>query len=642
MTRLKASEIPAPAAEDSLTTRAIHPEIQPSSPLLSRTRENTDVPAEAPRNLRKRKRSVSTPISPEPSGPECVANGKASDVATASLGNGGHEEAGNKFIDEEPRNDEENDSDNESFASSLVAPRNADLTNQDDSRASSVVLEQPLLLQGRTPVPEDAPVFHGHGKFKAGFQALKTIRQASENRVQGLEREEEGAKERRQEKERPVAAKAGSRKPSENDSMDSKQAKRLPPLVLPGVSTQPSLPSASTSQSPMTPTSALPPSSPTVITTEVTTPTHQEQAVEGPTEPDRELAKKPSVKTVKRTTSRKRTVFEPKSTRSQCRYRKISVPREENGPRVTFCVPQCSLNDKELMEEEDITDDGLATVRDFERLWDHVEEQDLSPYLIGVIRQLVGLDLLRENEVYYLPTDEEIKQMEKRHRREERRRNRKSVGGAANMESSSIAGRPGSISAAIPTSQPSLSQIEKGRPGPPSSLAESVSTVSTRSRVDKRDPARSISGDEMKNGERGGRTKRRRTGKERDGNSSRSTPSIREDSAAPSTAGSPAPSQPVTEHVPTRRSRRTLKKAVSADAQAYRPPLSSGESSEGELENAKARRKSARGGTKGLKRRRTGGAGDSLIPSAAGGVGDHDAPLSPQSTRSKRAKIDEK
>jgi hypothetical protein len=64
------------------------------------------------------------------------------------------------------------------------------------------------------------------------------------------------------------------------------------------------------------------------------------------------------------------------------------------------------------MEEEEITDDGLATVRDFERLWDHVEEQDLSPYLIGVIRQLVGLDLLRENEVYYLPTDEEIKRME--------------------------------------------------------------------------------------------------------------------------------------------------------------------------------------------------------------------------------------
>jgi hypothetical protein len=66
------------------------------------------------------------------------------------------------------------------------------------------------------------------------------------------------------------------------------------------------------------------------------------------------------------------------------------------------------------MMEEEITDDGLATVRDFERLWDHVEEQDLGPYLIGTIRQLVGLDLLRENEIYYLPTDEEIKQLEKK------------------------------------------------------------------------------------------------------------------------------------------------------------------------------------------------------------------------------------
>jgi hypothetical protein len=66
--------------------------------------------------------------------------------------------------------------------------------------ASSVVSEQPLLLQGHSPVPEDAPVFHGHGKFKAALQALKLLRQTSEqNRAQERERETEPAKEKVQE-----------------------------------------------------------------------------------------------------------------------------------------------------------------------------------------------------------------------------------------------------------------------------------------------------------------------------------------------------------------------------------------------------------------------------------------------------------
>lgn len=545
-----------------------------------------------------------------------------------TLGSGEHDEASHELTGEE------HDSDDESFASNLVVPRNADPSSHDGSRASSIVQEQPL-LQGRTPVPDDAPVFHGHGKFKAGLQARKQFRQKPENWAQGPGREQEMTKEKAREREPPVGVKTESRTPSEEGPKDSTDAKKPLSLVLPAAPTQLSLPSTSTSQSPMTPTPVLP-SSPTATTvpTEVTSPSHQE-----PTEPDRELIKKPVVKTVKRTTSRKSSFFEPKSTRSQCRYRKISLPREEDGPRVTFCVPQCSLNDKELMEDEDITDDGLATVRDFERLWDHVEEQNLSPYLVGVIRQLVGLDLLRENEVYYLPTDEEIKQMERKQKREVQKKSRKSIGGAANVESTSLTG---SVSATSLTPQPSLSQVEKGKFGPPPSFTESVSTASTRSKVGRGGPSRSISGDDVTDGEGDGRKKRRRTGKERDGNSLRNTPSIREDSAAPSIAGSPAPSQSTAERTPVRRSQRALKKAISTDAQAYKPTFSSGESSAGELENSKKKRKSTRGGTKGLKRRRTEGAGDSSILSTAGGAGDHDAPLSPRSRRSKRAKVDEK
>ena len=642
-TRLKASEISISGAEDSRTTETIRPDIQPSLHSLTQAQGDTIIPTETQENLRKRKRSLSIPVDLELCGPGSAARDKVSDMVTASIRNEDHEDRG--LADSEPqKNGEGHDSDNESFASSLIAPRSDNPPSQEASRSPSVAPEQPLLLQGQTPVPEDAPVFHGHGKFKAALQALKLLRRTSEQ-TRAEERERDA--ERPKEKKRSIASKTGFGEPSESGSKGSGETKQPPSLILPEVSTQPSLPSASTSQSPRTPTSALPPSSPTVVTApaEITPSPHQSQMTREPPEPDREDIRKPAVKSVKRTTSRKHVLVEPKSTRSQCRYRKISLPREENGPRVTFCVPQCSLNNKELMEEEDITDDGVATVRDFERLWDHVEEQNLNHYLIGVIRQLVGLDLLRENEIYYLPTDEEIKRVERRQKREERRKSRKHIGGTPSEEGAGLFGRSDSVSATTRASQPSLSQPEKGKFGPPSSFAESISTTaSTRSKIGRGGSARSISEDEISDGEFGGRaSKRRRMDKERgrDGSSRRNAPGVREDSAGLSTAGSPAPSQSTTERTPARRSQRTLKRAT--DAQAYKPPVSGDdESSEDGLVNTKARRRSARGGAKGLKRRRTEGTADSLIPFTAGGTGDRDAPLSPRSTRSKRAKIDEK
>ena len=91
-------------------------------------------------------------------------------------------------------------------------------------------------------------------------------------------------------------------------------------------------------------------------------------------------------------------------TRSHCRYHKISVPKEEGGPRVCFLVPGCSLNDKELMEDEEIEDHGDATHEDSLRMVKDVETLDFDAYLIGTLRQLVGLDILREQEVFYLPS----------------------------------------------------------------------------------------------------------------------------------------------------------------------------------------------------------------------------------------------
>ena len=51
------------------------------------------------------------------------------------------------------------------------------------------------------------------------------------------------------------------------------------------------------------------------------------------------------------------------------------------------------------MKEEHIKDHGNVDSGDLHKLLPHVEQLNLSSYLLGVLRQLVGVDLLRENEV---------------------------------------------------------------------------------------------------------------------------------------------------------------------------------------------------------------------------------------------------
>lgn len=92
-----------------------------------------------------------------------------------------------------------------------------------------------------------------------------------------------------------------------------------------------------------------------------------------------------------------------RSTRSQCKYHKITLPMEENGRRVCFLVPGCSLTNQELMKEENIEDRGEAKYEDSLRMIQNIDHLDFDQYLIGVLRQLVGLDILREGEVFYLP-----------------------------------------------------------------------------------------------------------------------------------------------------------------------------------------------------------------------------------------------
>ncbi|KAI0317142.1 hypothetical protein OF83DRAFT_177794 [Amylostereum chailletii] len=110
-------------------------------------------------------------------------------------------------------------------------------------------------------------------------------------------------------------------------------------------------------------------------------------------------------------------------TRSNCRFHKISLPREEGGPRLSFIVPGCSLGDGELMNDEEIVDHGFATIEDHGRMIPDIESLEFNPYMVGVLRQLVGVDLLREQEVFYLPNPGE----ELPKKRRKKKKSRKSV-----------------------------------------------------------------------------------------------------------------------------------------------------------------------------------------------------------------------
>ena len=146
-------------------------------------------------------------------------------------------------------------------------------------------------------------------------------------------------------------------------------------------------------------------------------------------------------------------------TRSHCRYHRISLPKEDGGPRVCFLVPGCSLNDEKLMANEEIEDHGDATQEDSLRMIKDIESLDFDSYLIGILRQLVGLDILREQEVFYLPRpgEEVVRKVSPRKERS---------GVFKGADSSSYAGSPGySGSIRSPASVKA-----------PASLADSTST----------------------------------------------------------------------------------------------------------------------------------------------------------------------
>ncbi|KAK7057541.1 hypothetical protein R3P38DRAFT_2497593 [Favolaschia claudopus] len=160
-------------------------------------------------------------------------------------------------------------------------------------------------------------------------------------------------------------------------------------------------------------------------------------------------------------------------TRSHCRFHKISLPEDDEdktGPRVFFVVPGCSLGDGELMKEEDIRDLGDATTEDGERMTPDLHGYGINSYLEGVLRQLVGVDILREQAVFYLPRPGETpvvpEPREHGHERSSSKQMRVASGG-------SFASESGVFSPAMRSPVSTSSR-------PPNSLAESSSTASVK------------------------------------------------------------------------------------------------------------------------------------------------------------------
>ncbi|KAH9942223.1 uncharacterized protein BXZ73DRAFT_97642 [Epithele typhae] len=91
-------------------------------------------------------------------------------------------------------------------------------------------------------------------------------------------------------------------------------------------------------------------------------------------------------------------------TRSNCVYNLISLPRSQDATwRLHFAVPGCSLNNVELMRDEDITDHGRVAPSEIPTMIPQINQLHLSGYLLSILHQLVGMDVLKAHVVLYVP-----------------------------------------------------------------------------------------------------------------------------------------------------------------------------------------------------------------------------------------------
>lgn len=256
---------------------------------------------------------------------------------------------------------------------------------------------------------------------------------------------------------------------------------------------------------------------------------------------------------------------------------------------MAFIVPGCSIGDMALMEEEDIHDEGDATTLDHARMVGDIETLDFSSDLVGILRQLVGVDLLRENEIFFLPQPGESYRR-KRHGKSKLYAARPSSGDlATSLVFQNVASSPREPK---PPLSPSMVQAPASVAGSASTSAGSTGLKGRKS--DRHSPSTtSHSDDEMTMREGDGASKRRKG------------PSAKRNGVASSEEMPPPRSDPQSKHASAQHHTKARRsKRLSIDAHAYKPEDEVEEASTDQDSNAtKGRRKKT--GKRGIKRNRT-------------------------------------
>ncbi|PCH35640.1 hypothetical protein WOLCODRAFT_139997 [Wolfiporia cocos MD-104 SS10] len=267
-------------------------------------------------------------------------------------------------------------------------------------------------------------------------------------------------------------------------------------------------------------------------------------------------------------------------TRSHCQYHKISLPKGDGGSRIFFAVPGCSLGDPDLIKEAQIEDHGIVILDVDTRLISNIEAVDFDLDLLGVLRKLAGAELVREQEVYYLPApDEQVRWRAKRKPK-------------ARKSRVSLPPRTPVSSRALPEAVIASTSSSPHNAMPPPSRTEHMSfhgSARHRSQMSERSSiattASIASEDGIESDEEGRETKRRKQGDETSAVVLESTA----DDSVPKTA------RGANGRINTRRSRR-----LGLDASAYKPEDDTADSTDEE----KPRPVKRKAGRQNLKRQR--------------------------------------
>lgn len=228
-------------------------------------------------------------------------------------------------------------------------------------------------------------------------------------------------------------------------------------------------------------------------------------------------------------------------------------------------------------------DHGPATHEDYSRLVGNIEGLDFNPYLIGILRQLVGVDLIRENEVFYLlQPGEETRYKNK---------GQKSAAGSKLASSTMTRSSPTSPQVSVASRHSPMTSISRPPVSTAGSIATSFGSSLSEAQSYKLSSLFSASGEDLSDEGGSALPKSKRRRKE---------PLANEGTLADE-AGSYVPQDPDSKgpRVSSRILKRTRSKRQVGDSAAYKPQPEDEDASDGGADGLdKGRRKAKKKGKK--------------------------------------------